>query len=88
MSDLNMEVAMYLRKSRDEEQLGLEEVLFKHRAALTGIVEKLKLVLVDEYCEVVSGESLYARPEMMRKLEAVQESGYDAMLCMDIDRLG
>ena len=84
----NMEVAIYLRKSRDEENLGLTEVLAKHRAVLMGVVEKLRLVLVDVYEEVISGESLYARPEMMKLLEAVQSGKYDAVLCMDVDRLG
>ena len=84
----NLEVAIYLRKSRDEENLGLAEVLAKHRAVLMGMVEKLRLVLIDVFEEVVSGESLYARPEMMKLLEAVQSGKYDAVLCMDVDRLG
>ncbi|MDR0905820.1 MAG: recombinase family protein [Oscillospiraceae bacterium] len=82
------EIAIYLRKSRDEENAGLEETLARHRAVLLGIVDSLKLVLVDIYEEVVSGESLFRRPEMLKLLESVQANKYDAVLCMDIDRLG
>ena len=87
-STTHAEVAIYLRKSRDEEQSGTAETLARHRAVLMGMVETLKFVLLDVYEEVVSGESLYARPEMLKLLEAVQSDKYDAVLCMDIDRLG
>ncbi|MDR3277518.1 MAG: recombinase family protein [Oscillospiraceae bacterium] len=84
----NLEVAVYLRKSRDEEQAGVADTLARHREVLLRLVDSMRLVLLDVYEEVVSGESLYARPEMLRLLEAVQDGRYDAVLCMDIDRLG
>jgi DNA invertase Pin-like site-specific DNA recombinase len=38
--------------------------------------------------EVKSGESLYSRPQMLALLEAVSTGNYDAVLAMDVDRLG
>ena len=43
--------------------------------------------ILEEYPEVVSGESLYTRPQMLRLLQDVEEGKYDAVLCMDLDRL-
>jgi DNA invertase Pin-like site-specific DNA recombinase len=79
---------MYLRKSRAEEAASTEEVLRKHRAALAELAEKKGIVVSEVFEEVVSGESLYARPEMLRLLQGVQSGAYDRVLCMDIDRLG
>lgn len=82
--------AIYLRKSRAEEHMSLEETLGRHLAALTEYAEKYGF-LVDEadiYKEVVSGESLFARPQMLRLMEAVSAGKYEAVLCMDMQRLG
>ena len=64
-----------------------DEVLRKHRAWLEECAERHGLDIVDYYPEVVSGESLYARPQMLQMLEAVEAARYDAVLCMDLDRL-
>ena len=79
---------MYLRKSRAEEHRSLEETLSKHRAALTAFARRQSLTITDVYEEVVSGESLFARPQMLRLLEAAGAGRYDAVLCMDMQRLG
>ena len=82
--------AIYLRKSRAEEHMSLEETLGRHLAALTEYAGKYGF-LVDEadiYKEVVSGESLFARPQMLRLMEAVSAGQYEAVLCMDMQRLG
>lgn len=82
--------AIYLRKSRAEEHMSLEETLGRHLAALTAYAEKYGF-LVDEadiYKEVVSGESLFARPQMLRLMEAVSAGQYEAVLVMDMQRLG
>lgn len=82
--------AIYLRKSRAEEHMSLEETLGRHLSALTAYAEKYGF-LVDEadiYKEVVSGESLFSRPEMLRLMEAVSSGKYEAVLCMDMQRLG
>lgn len=84
---LGMTSAVYLRKSRMEEGMDTQEVLQKHRQGLEDCAQRHGLDIVDVYPEVVSGESLYARPQMLRMLEAVEAGRYDAVLCMDLDRL-
>ena len=79
---------MYLRKSRAEEGQSTEEVLAKHRAALEELADRLGLPVDGVYEEVASGEKLYARPEMLKLLERIRAGEVEAVLCMDIDRLG
>ena len=86
-----MNVAMYLRKSRAEELSDtVEETLKRHKETLLEFADKNKLNVKKEdiYEEVISGESLYARPEMLRLLSDVEKEKFEAVLCMDIDRLG
>lgn len=82
-----MDAAQYLRKSRMEEGMDTEEVLAKHRKALAEFAARNNIHIIETYYEVVSGESLYARPEMLRLLKDVEDGCYDAVLCMDLDRL-
>ena len=83
-----MKTAMYLRKSRAEELKSNEETLSRHKEQLLSFAEKNKLYITDIFEEVVSGESLFARPEMLRLLQNVENEIYEAVICMDIDRLG
>lgn len=82
--------AMYLRKSRAEEHMSLEDTLRRHKASLTAYAERYGYQVdpADIYEEVVSGESLFARPQMLRLMEAVSSGQYEAVLCMDMQRLG
>ncbi len=82
--------AIYLRKSRKEENLTKAETLDRHRARLMEYAEKYGFMVAPEdvYEEVVSGESLFARPQMLRLLEAVSERRYEAVLVVDMQRLG
>lgn len=82
-----MEAAEYLRKSRMEEGMDTDEVLARHRASLAEYAAANDIHIIETYCEVVSGESLYARPEMLRLLQDVEDGRYDAVLVMDLDRL-
>lgn len=84
---LGRTAAAYLRKSRMEEGMDTEEVLRRHRQGLTECAQRHGLDIVAYYPEVVSGESLYARPQMLRLLEDVEAGRFDAVLCMDLDRL-
>ena len=84
---LGQTAAAYLRKSRMEEGMETEEVLRRHRQGLNECAQRHGLDIVEYYPEVVSGESLYARPQMLRLLEDVEAGKYDAVLCMDLDRL-
>lgn len=80
---------MYLRKSRqDNPHEPLEETLRKHRELLDKLARDQHYHIKDVYEEVVSGESLYARPQMMRLLEKVEQGEYAHVLCVDIQRLG
>lgn len=81
------EAAAYLRKSRMEEGMETEEVLARHQKTLVDYAEKHGIRIIETFCEVVSGESLYARPEMLRLLEDVSEGNFEAVLVMDLDRL-
>lgn len=84
-----MDVIMYLRKSRsDDPHESTEETLRRHREQLEALAVKRELHIIKIYNEVVSGESLYARPEMQRLLEDISTGEYDAVLVMDVDRLG
>ena len=81
------DAAAYIRKSRLEEGMDTQEVLSKHQKALVEYAAAHQIHLIEIYPEVVSGESLYARPQMLRLLQDVEEGRYDAVLCMDLDRL-
>ena len=82
-------VAMYLRKSRAEELTDtVDETLKRHKVTLLEFAKKNDLAVSEIYEEVVSGESLYTRPQMLKLLADVEHGLYDAVLCMDIDRLG
>ena len=82
-----LDAAVYLRKSRMEEGLATDEVLAKHQKTLYDYAAAHGIHILEEYPEVVSGESLYTRPQMLRLLQDVEEGKYDAVLCMDLDRL-
>ena len=59
--EIMKQYAQYLRKSRAEEGMELEEVLAKHRRALAELAEKQHIVIADTYEEIVSGESIALR---------------------------
>ena len=79
------EVAVYLRKSRDEASKD-EDVLLKHETALTDLVKKNNWRYV-MYREIGSSDSIDYRPEFKRLLKDVENDFYDAVLVMDYDRL-
>jgi len=83
-----MDVCIYLRKSRSEENMSVEEVLSRHRTTLLAYAKKHKLNVLDIKEEVISGESITRRPKMLELLQEVEDNKYDAVLVMDIDRLG
>lgn len=62
-----MQYCIYLRKSRadtEAEARGEGETLARHEKALMELASKLNLNIVKIYKEIVSGESISARPEM------------------------
>lgn len=84
-------VCIYLRKSRADEEAerrGEGETLSKHRKILLKVAKEMGLNIVKIREEIASGESLVHRPEMLELLKEVEQGKYDAVLCMDMDRLG
>lgn len=80
-------VAIYLRKSRDEDNEAKEETLARHEQMLTDYCKRNKLNVVAVYKEVVSGENIANRPEMQRLLEDVDQGLYTGVVCVEIERL-
>ncbi len=82
---------IYLRKSRSDEEAekkGDKETLLKHKKALLKYAQENSLNILKIREEIVSGESLMHRPQMLELLKDVESNLYDSVLCMDIDRLG
>lgn len=84
--------AMYLRKSRadlEAEALGEGETLARHKNILFKLAEKHDILLnqIVIYQEVVSGDSISARPEMQRLLNDVYQRKYKGVLVVEVERL-
>ena len=71
----------------DYDEVSVEETLSRHRQILDRYCKDKKLNVVEVLEEVVSGESLAARPQMMRLLDLVSTGMYTGVVCMDIERL-
>lgn len=80
----------YLRKSRfdrDYAELSMEETLKRHEAILDKLAKDRGYHIAKTYYEVVSGESIAARPEIQKMLEEVSAGIYDGVLVVDLERL-
>lgn len=80
----------YLRKSRfdrDYEDLSLDETLKRHDAILEKLAQSRGYYVAKTYYEVVSGESIAARPEVQKLLDEVGRGMYAGVLVVDVDRL-
>lgn len=85
-----MPYVTYLRKSRadlDLERAGGEDTLSRHRRALRELADRMGLSVAAVYEEVVSGDSIAARPQMQRLLNEVQEGVWEGVLVMEVERL-
>ena len=82
---------IYLRKSRkdreQELQTGNHDTLERHRKALLALAKDRKLNVVEVLEEVVSGDTIAARPQMQRLLRLVETGEYSGVICMEIARL-
>lgn len=84
------EDALYLRKSRADVELEKEgelETLAKHKKILLELANKQNLNVVKIYEEVVSGESVQARPEMQKLLKDIYMKKYRSVIVMEVERL-
>lgn len=80
----------YLRKSRfdrDYADLSIEETLKRHNAILDKLAKDRGYYIAKTYYEVVSGESIAARPEIQKMLEEVSAGLYEGVLVVDVERL-
>lgn len=80
----------YLRKSRfdrDYAELSIEETLKRHDAILDKLAVDRGYYIAKTYYEVVSGESIAARPEIQKMLDEVREGCYAGVLVVDLERL-
>lgn len=80
----------YLRKSRfdrDYAELSIEETLKRHEAILDKLAKDRGYHIAKTYYEVVSGESIAARPEIQKMLEEVSSGIYTGVLVVDLERL-
>lgn len=82
--------AVYLRKSRKDaeaEALGETDTLRRHRTRLLALADQQCLTVAQIYEEVVSGDSIAARPEMQKLLSAVERGAFSGVLVMEVERL-
>lgn len=85
------EVIMYLRKSRaDDPMLSVEEVVQNHEKILDEWAERYlggKVPEESKFREVVSGETLSERPEVLKVLRLIESPKWRALLIADVARL-
>lgn len=85
------EILVYLRKSRsDDPALTVEEVLLKHETILDDWTEKNLGATVPEenkFREVVSGETIDDRPEILKMLKLIESPKFKAILVVEVQRL-
>ena len=80
----------YLRKSRfdrDYADASVEETLKRHDAILDKLARDRGYHVARTYYEVVSGESIAARPEIRKLLAEVSAGMYAGVLVVDLERL-
>lgn len=82
-----MNVAIYLRKSRDDQEETREETLARHERMLLDYCKRNNLIIKEIYKEVVSGENIANRPEMQRLLDDVSNEMYQGVVVVEIERL-
>ena len=81
---------IYLRKSRadmEAEKLGEGETLKRHREILTALASRQGLYVGKVYEEIVSGETIEARPEIQKMIQECYEGKYRGIIVVDVDRL-
>lgn len=85
-----MSYCIYLRKSRKDleaEAHGEGETLARHERTLLSLARSRNLIIGKIYREVVSGETIAARPVMQHLLREIEEGMWDGVLVMEVERL-
>lgn len=84
------EYAAYLRKSRadlEAEAHGEGDTLLRHEKTLLELARKKNIQLTAIYREIVSGETIAARPKMQQLLQEVEQGKWSGVLVMEVERL-
>ena len=82
--------AIYLRKSRadlEAEKLGEGETLARHKKILTELAARKGLYIGGIYQEIVSGDTIEARPEIQRLINDCYAGKYKGILIVEVTRL-
>lgn len=82
--------AIYLRKSRadvEAEARGEGESLARHRAALLELAARRGYAIGHVYEEIVSGDTIAARPAMQQLLADVEAGRWEGVLVVEVERL-
>lgn len=85
-----LQYCMYLRKSRTDleaEARGEGETLKRHEKILLELARKMNINITQIYREVVSGESIAARPVMQELLSDVEKGLWDGVFVVEVERL-
>lgn len=81
---------MYLRKSRADRDFADEPVmdtLKRHKSRLDDFCRSQGIVVEQVFYEIVSADSIAARPEMLKLLAAVETGRYAGVVVVDLERL-
>ncbi len=84
------EYCLYVRKSRadaEAEARGEGETLARHIRTLLDLAASRKLTVTHIYKEIVSGETIAARPIMQQLLQDVEQGVWKGVLVMEVERL-
>lgn len=85
-----MPYCLYVRKSRadaEAEARGEGETLARHTNTLLELAKLRHLDITQIYREIVSGETIAARPVMQQLLSEVEQGMWDGVLVMEVERL-
>lgn len=86
------EILEYLRKSRtDDPTLDVAEILARHETILDEFAEKQfggKISESNKHREIVSGETIDSRPELLDLLKRIESPKIKAILIVEVQRLG
>ena len=86
------EILLYLRKSRtDDPMLDVAEILARHETILDEYAERMwkkKIPEENKFREVVSGETIDSRPELLAILKKIESPRIKAILIVEVQRLG
>lgn len=86
----NLNVCLYLRKSRadrEAEARGEGETLARHERILLDLAKNRGYNIGAIYKEIVSGETISARPVMQQVLHEVEAGMWDGVLVVEVERL-